>query len=472
MVGTVVAQVIPLAASLALVRLFTPAQFGIFSAVAGIAVVLSIIASLRYEVAIVLPQNDDVAAQLLGLSVLLCTSIAVAALLVGSLASHARAALLGPANDVWWTVPLIAWLIGMSQALGYVANRNRSYGLLASTMIAQQGCASLVAILVGLASFSFNGLIIGRVGGLLAALILFVWVLRQQHAKGLMSAPNFRRLMGAASAYRQFPLFNVPYSLAAAFSREFLILAFTAFHQVEAAGFYGLARSILMAPTSFLSSSFSQVFYREAAGSIHTPEFKKLMILLMNGIGVSLAPLFVFGWLWAPTIFSVVFGQRWSVSGEYAALIMPIGFLSLFTSWPERVFEVSNKQQYSFSIQTSFDVLSIAVVFLLLRSGSAPIDGIKAYVGIQCVYHLSYMLAVFVVGSLGTREYLKCLTVLASTVISSIIAQQFVVSWGTSITTFIGSLALALAASAVGLYFVWKSSRQPDLPEGIIGSIE
>ena len=55
--GTMIAQAIPIAISPILTRLYTPAEFGSFALYMSIVSILVVIATARYELAIVLPKK-------------------------------------------------------------------------------------------------------------------------------------------------------------------------------------------------------------------------------------------------------------------------------------------------------------------------------------------------------------------------------------------------------------------------------
>src|SRR3954471_16287753 len=59
MAGTAFGQLLAIAVSPLLSRLYTPADFGLFSLVNAFAMVLGTVAALRYEMAIPLPRADD-----------------------------------------------------------------------------------------------------------------------------------------------------------------------------------------------------------------------------------------------------------------------------------------------------------------------------------------------------------------------------------------------------------------------------
>ena len=61
MTGTALAAAVPIAVSPILTRLYTPNTFGLFGSFTAIVALLSIIATFRYEIAIMLPKNKKLA---------------------------------------------------------------------------------------------------------------------------------------------------------------------------------------------------------------------------------------------------------------------------------------------------------------------------------------------------------------------------------------------------------------------------
>ena len=79
--GSGLAQAIALAVSPLLTRLYAPGQFGLFALYLSVVALLAVVATGRYELAIVLPEADDdawqVGALALGLAVLFSTAVLV-----------------------------------------------------------------------------------------------------------------------------------------------------------------------------------------------------------------------------------------------------------------------------------------------------------------------------------------------------------------------------------------------------------
>jgi O-antigen/teichoic acid export membrane protein len=404
--GSVIAQAIPFAVSPILTRLYSPEEFGVFSSVLALAGILSVATTFRFELAVILPKRDEDAAALVRLALIVAfVSTLGLLLLIPLLESLLAEPYWIRVIGAWiYVAPLLACFIALQQLASFFANRFSAYRVIAIGSVAQQGSAAAVAILAGLGRFIANGLILSRIAGLAIGTAVIVWKMRERWPL-LIARVTLREMRGKVHLYRQFPLFNAPYSLVGVFSKEFLVLAFTAFGQVEIAGFYGLARITLTAPINFLTASMSQVFYREASLNIDTEDFRRLIYRLMILLAIALVPFFGLAYCWSDEIFSFVFGTHWRRAGVFAAYLMPLAILSLFTSWPERIFEVRRKQSWALGMQVTFDVVAVILVLALLSGMSIPERVLGGYVAVQICYHLSYLAVVFRLVGLSNKKY-------------------------------------------------------------------
>jgi len=101
--GTAGAQVLTVLAAPLLTRLYSPEDFGLLAVYASMLALIGVISSLRYELAIPLPEDDGEAANVAALSLIL---VGLSALLTGAL--------------VWQLGPAIADLLGVPALAGYL----------------------------------------------------------------------------------------------------------------------------------------------------------------------------------------------------------------------------------------------------------------------------------------------------------------------------------------------------------------
>lgn len=394
--GASVAQLLPLLASPLLTRLYDPADFATLAVFMAVAGPLGILATARFEFAIMLPEDEDVARDLasvsLALSVLVATLVAIVTLLAGErLAVALGLPGLAPALPFTAVAVLAA---GTYQTFNYWSNRRGHYRRLALAAVLWQLATALVSIAVAIATpLRGNGLLAGFLAGqAIGAAALAIPSVRRDGFRAVLALPRWR---SAARQYRQFPLFNMPYSLVGNFAAGFVTIALTMAHQATPAGLLSLARRVMYAPVTLVTASLGQVFFQEAARSFRTPRLEALTLRLLTLVADLATPVTIFAVVWAPDLFALVFGERWRAAGHYARAFSPVAFCFLFTSWPERLYEVAQRQHVALALQVVSDAVSLGILMLCLRQGVSPLRAVAAYALVYSVYHSVYLFIIF-----------------------------------------------------------------------------
>jgi len=410
----IVAQAVPLALMPILSRIYTPVDLGILALVVSITAVLAPLCTARFELAIMLPQESSDAHAIAGFAIVLAMAVTLVALLLAIVAIpilEAGGKLDG--HGIWlYLAPLLAFAIAIGQVGNVLANRRQAYGKIARAGISQQIVNGAVATVTGFVANSPFGLIAARILGAATYSAAF-WRDIRDALYGFRRHWNSRDAIRNAGLYRQFALFNMPYSLVGSISRDFLVYAFSAFRDVAAAGQFGLARLLLNAPTSLLAASLSQVFYQQAVTRGGTTAFRQMTVGLLRATAIGFAPACGALALWGPDVFSTVFGEHWREAGFFAAYLAGPLALSALTSWPERIFEANLKQQWSFAIQLTFDALSVGAVVILMANGAEKYVTVLVYACIQTLFHLCYLGAVFHFAGLRLASYFETIVLAA-----------------------------------------------------------
>ena len=161
--GTGLAQLIAALATLYVTHHIDPADWGIYGAIMAVSQFVIPAAALRYDMAIVLPKDDDDAVRLLvlalGFNTLLLAVLSVPLWLEnGWLSGHLAAPELAP----WLPLlPLGVWLAANNQIWTNWNNRQRRYSLNAQGRVGQSLAMSLVQLGGGFAKLGTLGLIAG-----------------------------------------------------------------------------------------------------------------------------------------------------------------------------------------------------------------------------------------------------------------------------------------------------------------------
>ena len=400
MTGTTIAQALPLAITPFLTRLYTPAEFGLLALFMNLTVILSVVATGRYDLALMLPKEDKEAMNVLSLSVVLTLFTSCLVLSIVILFNEPITGLFKtPKFSTWlYLLPLSTLFYGIFQILCSWLNRQKQYVALAGSNVTLKTGTEITKLAVGInkkiSTTLSNGLIVGYMfGQFLASTILIIHFLKHEWQK--VKLINFKKTLFFAKLYKKFPIYNVPFSLISSFSQGFLVIAFISSGHPEAAGFFGFTKSAMFLPITLLSTSLGRVFFKEATVHFQTPRLEEIAVKLFYGIAKLFTPFIVFIMFWAPEIFGYVFGKPWIEAGKYAAIFAPVVFLFLFTSWPERIFEVAQKQQIPFFIQLISDTIIISTILSLLHWKAKPITCVLIYTLISFLYHTTYIFAVF-----------------------------------------------------------------------------
>ena len=324
MSGTTAAMVVPLLATPLLTRLYTPEDYGIFAVYVSMVSLLSVLITGNYELALMLPEKDEEAFNLLGV----CLGISILLGAVFGLASFflARQAvfLLGsPRISVWLPLaPVLAFIMSLQQIFSYWANRKKQFKRLGGNRIVESIVTPAASIALGIFSRGTGGLIVGLLGGKLAATWMIgrsVW--RDKRKWKLRFKADIMRKQ--ARRYSDFPLFSAPASFLDLLALQVPILLLTRSFGPSEAGLFALSTRVIGAPLALIGSCVGQVYYQWTAEAMHRNSDVRSYVMKVAGyLGlIVVGPLFVVV-LFSPSFFSVVFGEHWRVAGEYARILV------------------------------------------------------------------------------------------------------------------------------------------------------
>ena len=410
--GTVLAQAVPILLSPVYTRVYSPESFGAWAAFTAVAAICSVTVTGRYELAVLLPDTDEDAAGVLCLALTLALAGSAGLAMLAWAFREAMTSLVGPRFPPSGILLLCASaaMLGSWQAMSYWANRRRNYRRIAASSIVQQVAAGAAIVGLGVGLHSPTGLIAGTMFGQgIACLTLGVQIWREDHA--FFTQVTARGVRQAAVRFYRFPLFNLPYSILTTASVRVPVLLLTAFQSLVAAGYVGFSRSVLFAPVTFVSASIGRVYYRAAASGLGSARLERLTFTLLDLMARAGPGGFALLFVWTPEIFAGVFGAEWRAAGELARPLIPGAFGFLFTSWPERIFEVAQRQSLSLRIQLVCDGVTVVVVASLLAAGLPPLQAMIAYGVLATLYNIAYLWGVFRAGGFAMAGFFQTLRI-------------------------------------------------------------
>ena len=397
MAGTGVAQVIVIATSPILTRLYSPADFGAYSVAVSILSLLLTAACLRYEVAIPLPESDVTAADTLALSLVAVVGTSALTLVVLILIGPWLVDRLGAPGLAGYVLllPLAQLGAGVGNALSGWALRVQDFSAIAATRVTQG--ITLVAVQLGLGALTAGppGLLVGDVigrssGSLRLARSAWRTVLR------IFRQVSRAGLLAAATRYRRFPIVTTWSAFLATLGQQAPLLLVVAFYGTEAGGEYGLAARIGALPLALIAASVSHVFVAEAARLTRTQPvgLRRLFGRTTRGLAAAALIPALAAMVLAPLLAAPLFGSPWAPVGIFIAILAPSFYLE-------------------FVIGATGDVL-----FVLERQGLHLVREILRFVLIGGAIPLASLFGLPAVGAIAMLSIGRSMTYLAYGVVS------------------------------------------------------
>lgn len=405
LLGTLVSQGLALAIVPVFTRIYPAQAIGIQVLFISWTGTLAVLATLRLDLALVIPDDDETADSLLGMlfrqAVALGAILTMATLIILGFGVGWQG--LGSREWLWLVAPMvIATALGLAGA--GMQTRHGTFGNLVAANLA--GTLGFVIVGLGLAPWASDSdwpLVMARLVGQVVSVVLIA-VTGGMSIRAVIRRTPWGNSKVLYKRFHQFLRFNTPYSLIGGVARDIPLYALTFMISPMYAAFYGIARSTLIAPTVLFSAAISNVYYREAVHGVGTEGFERITLRLLNlGLLIS-SPAFALVAVFGDNLFGLVYGSPYVEAGRYAMLLAPATWLALQTGWPERVFEATNRQDLSFKIQIGFDTAVFIGVAAALAITNNPRVAVAAYVCVNCVYHVSYLYGVFRAGRLPVRR--------------------------------------------------------------------
>ncbi|WP_237251717.1 oligosaccharide flippase family protein [Thioalkalivibrio nitratireducens] len=348
--GTAAGQIIVVAASPILTRLYTPEDFGLLAVYAALLGIVAVIASLRYQLAIPLPESDEEAASIAVLSLLVIASMtALSALIVWFWGSSVAMLLNVPALEPYmWLLPVGLALMGMYQVFSYWAIRVKAFTKIARTKLTQ--ALSTVGVQLGAFTLGPLALLLGQITGHAAgATTLASLAVRRKWAA--FRQVRLTNICSAARRYRRFPIYSTWGAMFNTASAQLPLLLFAFLFSATAAGLYMLAHRVLAMPSSLIGKAIGDVFFSQGADARRKGTLGVLVASIHGKLAHIAMPPMVLLVVAGPELFGIAFGADWRIAGEFARWMAPWIYLQFITSPLSLLFPILEKQMHEVFFQ-------------------------------------------------------------------------------------------------------------------------
>ncbi|MDP9806013.1 O-antigen/teichoic acid export membrane protein [Trueperella bonasi] len=359
--GTAAAQAVGIILAIPLAWLYSPEAFGLFGIIQAIVAVLVTVAASRYDLAIVLPEQDSHARVIMKLarrSIVVVSLLSALVLLVMSswFEKHYDSHMLGQ----WmWTAGILTYLTSQAANLQFWYTRKTRYKVIAYNRVLQTTGVAIFQLALYKLLPDFRGLLVGTILGQLLALAFLTHQNRSDEPVDLTDAPTCWQM---AKKYWRMPIYNAPTALVDGVRSNGIIMII-GLAGANVVGQYSQAYRMMQVPLGFVTASVTQVFYQRLA-TIKPGEMTPLVKEAVKKLGmVGFLPFLVLG-LIAPWLFPFVFGPQWDQAGYFAQAITPWMFMLVMTSPISNIFIVTDTQKWMLVFSTIYTVATLGVLAL------------------------------------------------------------------------------------------------------------
>ena len=397
MTGTTIAQAIPIAVSPIITRLYSPADFGVFALFLSIVSIVSVLATGKYELAIMLPRKDSDALNLIVGSSIITVFVSFLALIIILVFKENIERYLGKPNIGNWLYffPAAILFTGLIQNFTYWHNRGKNYKQLATSQILRSASNATSQVGAGYIGLGAIGLIIGTIFGLFVAiLVLIKGVLNRE--TNLLREISLLKQYALLKRYRRFPKYFIPGGLVNTIAIQAPVLFLSMLFGTYVAGLYDLARRVIGMPTQTISSSLSDVFRQHAVEIFRNKGNLLAAYTKMSFRTFIVASIIaVIAYLIMPSAVVIVFGQEWSEVATIIQILIPVFvFRTSVVTYTGVCLQLLEELRLDFMWQIMLLISSISG-FLLGGYYESWILGLSAYSALLTICYITLWGAVY-----------------------------------------------------------------------------
>lgn len=400
-------------------RIYPPESYGTFSIFTAIIGNMTTISLFNYNIALLLPKEEEKFHNLLRLTMSLILVFSVTLLLITIFFSNSFIKLFNISNigSMIYLLGPTLFLSGTGIILGQWLTREKEFKKLALRGSSSNLLTRILTLGLGyISKGNVYGFIIGDITGKFLAALLLLNKRIIVSIKTLIAKFELNQVIMTAKEFKKYPLVVLPGEYINMFSSQLPVYLISIYYGNKELGYFAFASSILGMPMGLLANAVRPVFFQKATdvynqdksrlGHITSDLFKYLFML---GI-IPFSVLTVFG----DVIFSFIFGAQWKQAGLYASILGFYYIFQLISSPISSVLWVLKKEKSFFLFQIflfTTRLLSLSAGILIFK------DLIITLILFSIANTLNYLtLTIFVLKETGLK-FIKIISTTISIII-------------------------------------------------------
>lgn len=385
--GTLIAQLIAVASSPVITRIYTPEELGLYTLILSVITMFGSAITGRYDMSLVSAKEEEEVYPLF----IACLLISIIFSTIVSLGfvfyiSHKTEVITHTGWFIFMVYPMLIFT-GIINTLTSYNNRYKEYKVLSTVSVFRSVSQSSGQIILGYLGFGVKGLITSN---LIATLVgVKAQFRRLKENLNFFRQVKIKNIKLVLKKYNNQLYFSTPAVLVNTVSYSLINFLVADLYGSAVLGFYSLSYRILGLPLSLISMNVARVFFERASKEFNETgkckeTFKQTFKLLLF-LAVPMAIILI---LLGPTAFGVVFGNQWREAGVYVQILAPMFAIRFIILSLTSVLVITSNQKVELRIQLLF-IISTVVTYLLCSFLSFNIYYFLTI--ISCLYVLCYL---------------------------------------------------------------------------------
>ncbi len=398
--GTTLSQAIPILISPIISRLYSPYDFGVYAIFTSISLIAALVATGRYELAVILPERDEDAASIVSLASLLALGTSILSFIAVALLKDDIMTVLNLSGyeNLVFLIPVSIFTSAVYQPMYSWATRHKLFKVLSRNMVYKTGMVVSFQLLLATAGCPINGLIIAQVAGNTLALLVLSGELIIKRSLPL-TLDILRNMYKQAIKYKKFPQYSLSSDFLNVGSNQIPNILLSSFFGPFIAGQFSLSQRVLATPISFIASAVQVVFKERASRDYReTGSCRDIYVKVFRKMSLYSSLPFLLLFLTGPTLVPIIFGQEWQIAGMYIRLLSLMYFIKFFSSTLSYTLYIAEKQHIDLLWEIALFILTLLSMYIGYYNNSPSLSILFFSISYSVLYlimlYLSYKFSV------------------------------------------------------------------------------
>jgi O-antigen/teichoic acid export membrane protein len=386
--GNILAAVIPFLFQPIISRLYNATDFSVLGWYLSFIGIISVFATGKYELAIIIPESDKESKNLAVLSLILTCLVSIFVFIFSILFYKSIASYVNTGEVIW------IFLIGPGvlfycsyQVFYYVANRYSLYNSMSISKINQNAGIVIIQLVFGIISIGGIGLVVGRLFGYFTSAIVLGWF-TFKYSSFNRNEIKMHSLNTLSKSYSNFPKHLVFSNLLAAVYTQMPFIYIAKQFNSEVAGQFAFSMQMITVPGILISNAIGDVF-RQKASELYkiSGRFDNLLIkTLKKCFLVSIIP-FTILVIFSVPIFKFFFGENWILAGKFASVLSIMAFIGFFITPVDKAAIVVNRTNFEFWYQISRFAANCIIIIIAVQMALSVFTYLYLLVVINAIHY-------------------------------------------------------------------------------------